>query len=154
MFGELFEKALPTILERLKTVKVDHTHHIPFAGGQSKTENKVYVDCRVPEELHLNGNIYNTLEYLGFHELVEKAIEDVCKVDYDTAHDEAETAMIRFIKEDGLDPVLFNKYISELYPWTLAHFDPEKVPDNLDMRPYVADKKRNVLKKLGVKQST
>ena len=154
MFGELFEKALPTILERLKTVKVDHTHNIPFCGGQSKTENKVYIDCRVPEELHLKDNVYNTLEYLGFHELVEKAIEDVCRVDYDTAHDEAETAMIRFIKEDGLDPVPFNEYISNTYKFTLSHFDTEKVPVDLDLRPYLADKKRNVLKKLGVKQST
>ena len=153
MFGDLVKKALPTILERLKTVQIDHTHNIPFCGGQSKTENRVYIDSRVPAELHLNGNSYNTLEYLGFHELVEKAIEDVCGVDYDTAHNEAERAMILFIKKDGLDPVPFNEYISKMYPWTLSHFDPEKVPEDLDTRPYVQDKKRNVLKKLGVKST-
>ena len=37
---------------------------------------------------------------------------------------------------------------SKFYPWTLKHFDPEKVPLDLDLRPYIEDKKTDVLQKI------
>lgn len=151
--GEMFQKVLPEIEYRLKTVKIDRTHHVPYMGGQSKDRNVVYIDSRVPEVVRFKGHTYNVIEYLAFHEVVEKTIEDLLGTTYNTAHREAEWAQIKAMKDAGLDPVPYNEWESAFYPWTLKHFDPRKVPADLDLKPYIEDKKVDVLEKMqGVKR--
>lgn len=145
MFGKLFIEALPLIVKRLKDFQIDHTEEVPFLGGQSTTRNVAYIDCRAPEILELDGHKYDLYLYLGFHEIVEKAIEDATGADYDSAHDEAQTAMMRLIKLDGLDPKPFDEWVSKTYPKDLKNFDPSKLPKDLDLRPYICDKQWKVV---------
>lgn len=148
MPGELYVKVKDEIQKRLKHLILDRDHHVPYLGGQSKKRDRVYIDSRCPSSLTFNGKKYDINKYLSFHEVVEKTIEDVLGTSYNVAHHEAEWIETQLIKQDGLDPVPYHKFITESYRKTLHDFDPTKVPKDLDLKPYEEDKLTDVVKKI------
>lgn len=146
MAGQLLKKVFEEVKRRLQSVQLDKSVQIPYAGGQSKNRNKVYIDSRIPDKITIKGHIYNINKYLSFHELVEKAIEDLLGTTYNEAHHEAEWAETKLIQMDGLDPRPYHEFITKTYLYTLSHFDPKLVPKDLDLRPYIEDKKYKTVK--------
>jgi hypothetical protein len=149
MPGELLAKVLNEVKKRFLAVKLDKSHnHVPYLGGCSKNRDVVYIDSRIPDTMVFHGKTYNVNLFLCFHEVVEKTIMDLLKVDYNTAHHEAEWAETQLVKALGLEPKWYHQYISKTYPWTLKHFEPSMVPKSLDLKPYYDDRKFDVLYKI------
>jgi hypothetical protein len=148
MPGQLFAKVFDEITKRFKSLKLDKSHQVPYLGGMSKDRDIAYIDSRIPDTMEFEGKTYNINLFLCWHECVEKTIMDLLGLSYNEAHHEAEWAETQLIQASGLNPKPYHEYISKTYPWTLVHFDPNLVPSDLDLKPYVEDRKYDVINKI------
>lgn len=142
-------KYKPEVVEgKVAKTKVDTTYHVPYLGGYSKDGSTIYIDSRFPKTIKPNGKkSIDAHKYLVVHEVTEKHLEDM-GLDYNEAHNIAEATQEAALKLDGHDPEDYYGIYYKTYNQVLRDFDPKKVPEDLDLKPYEDDKLHSVIERI------
>ena len=131
----------------LKSVKLDRTYDIPYLAGYSKDGKTIYIDRHMPESFIYQGCAVQTDRFLILHETVEKTLIDQLKLRYQFAHQialRAEQAAVRADKTSWKAYDCFTQqYIKEIGNESL-----ERVPPDLDTRPYRDEHDKELLDKI------
>ena len=134
--------------EKVAKAKVDASHHVPYLGGYSKDGSTIYIDSRFPKTIKLDGKkSIDAHKYLVIHEVTEKHLEEM-GFDYNSAHNMAEATQNAALELDGHDPKDYYGVYYVTYNNTLREFDPKKVPEDLDLKPYEDDKLDSVIERI------
>jgi len=118
---------------------VDRGYDLPYLGGTSSNERKIYLDRHLPFSLSYEHDglkkEFNPTEYLCNHEKFERACMDVLGWGYEHAHQAATGYERRSVLAAGL---FWQPYQSAVERFVKAaeHESLQKVPPDLDMRPY------------------
>lgn len=142
------ECKLDKIQKKINNINIDDKHHVPYLGGYSKNGNTIYIDSRFPKEIILDGKkTIDTHKYLVIHEVTEKHLEDI-GLNYNEAHNIAEATQEAALHLDGHNPEDYYGVYYVTYNQILRDFDPQKVPQDLDLKPYKDDKLSSVLDRI------
>lgn len=133
---------LPAVQERYwRPRRVDRSYDLPYLGGYSRDGSVVYIDRHFPEVLKFrdDGREYVVdpgERFIRMHEAWEWSIMDALNWEYGPAHRIAEAAEDRAVMMAGLPRVGYER---ALRPYIKAdeHERLEKLPPDLDMRPYL-----------------
>jgi hypothetical protein len=121
--------------------ETDRTYDLPYLGGTSVDDSKIYFDRHLPEKLayHQDGkkHEFNPCHFIHFHECFERGTMDVIGWDYAHAHQAATGYERRKVISAGLSWPDYNRAV-EKYVKASEHEKIKKVPPDLDMRPYYA----------------
>lgn len=136
----------PDFKDRLKLIdriKVNREYDIPYLGGYSKDGSVVYIDRHVPNVI--NG--IPVMPFLKVHEVAEKAIIDIFGVKYQDAHRLASQIEKMLVEKKE---IAWKDYTKVLKPFikTTANEKLKKIPNDLDLTPYVDSRDYKKLKSL------
>ena len=132
----------------LSSTDVDSSHHIPYLGGYSNDGKTIYIDSRFPKTIKgKDGKTIDCHKYLTIHEMTERRLLEA-GLDYNASHNIAEATEEAAMRLDGVDPKDYYGVLYEVYNHTLRDFDPDKVPKDLDLKPYKDDKLTSVVKRI------
>lgn len=142
------------VSNRLKNEKfrVDRTYDIPYVAGYSESGKTVYVDRHLPLVLMINRKSVPILNFLITHERVEKAIMDFMGLEYEDAHKIATYAEHRELKKKDISPESYERVLD---PFIKAdqHERIERVPSDLDFKPYKDSYDERLISKMRAAQS-
>lgn len=123
-----------------KLAKIDRTYDLPYLGGTSKDGTTVYLDRHLPEQLkyHCDGNHkeFDPTPFLCAHERFERAAMDCLGWGYSHAHAAATAFERRQVIQAGHSWSDYQKCMEHLAKCD-EHEALQKVPPDLDMRPYL-----------------
>ncbi len=131
-------KCLLACVEAIKKdAKINREYDIPFLAGYSEDGKTIYVDKDMPEGYAERGGQYvHAINYLLFHEGVEKALLDQWEdVTYDDAHEVAQHVEQSAVDAAGIDDRQYNAFMDKWVKKCEAKKNP-KLPPDLDMTPY------------------
>ena len=140
----MLDRALDAILRRLA---LDRRHDIPYLAGYSLDGKTIYIDRHLPSSFVIGGRTIQTDRYLVLHEAVEKTLLDQLGLHYQHAHQIALRAEEAAVRADGIawrgyDRAM-QKYIKRIGDERL-----ERVPKNLDRKPYRDEHDRDLLERM------
>jgi hypothetical protein len=118
-----------------RTVKIDHTHDIPYLGGYSKDGGTIYLDRHLPLEMRLGNKIVDITPFLVHHEAAEKSLMTAYNMDYSVAHKIASAVEHEIVRFHDVDVDEYEKEIRK-YIKPIEHEKLIKVPIDLDIIPY------------------
>ena len=138
-------QAVEAILTR---VRLDRSYDIPYLAGYSRNGKKIYIDRHLPKSfVTRSGRRIWVDEYLILHEAVEKALIEKPGLIYQYAHQialRAEEAAVNAAKIPWREYDKFmKKYIKIVDEEKL-----QRVPKDLDIKPYYDEHDRVLLKSL------
>ncbi len=139
----------PEVMSRLfQPSEVNRDYDIPYLGGISVDAKTVYLDRHLPNQLTLDvdgrRHTFDPAPFICAHERFEKAVMDGVGWEYPHAHEAANGYERRHVILAGLP---WRDYQKSLEPFIKADEKEalEKVPGNLEMRPYLAPPVDNAL---------
>jgi hypothetical protein len=129
----MLDRALDAIEKRVGTI--DRDHDIPYLAGYSLDGKRIYIDRHLPPTFKFRGREIGVDRYLLLHEEVEKTLIDQLKLHYQHAHQIATRAEEAAVRADGISWRAYDRFMQQ-YVKTVGDERLEKVPDDLDLKPY------------------
>jgi len=129
----MLDRALDAIEKRVGTI--DRDHDIPYLAGYSVDGKRIYIDRHLPPTFAYRGRTIAVDRYLLLHEEVEKTLIDQLKLHYQHAHQIATRAEEAAVRADGISWRAYDRFM-EQYVKTAGDERLDKVPDDLDLKPY------------------
>jgi hypothetical protein len=129
----MLDRALDAIEKRVGTI--DRDHDIPYLAGYSLDGKRIYIDRHLPPTFKFRGRDIGVDRYLLLHEEVEKTLIDQLKLHYQHAHQIATRAEEAAVRADGISWRAYDRFMQQ-YVKTVGDERLEKVPDDLDLKPY------------------
>jgi hypothetical protein len=126
-------KAMKAILARVHIVR---SYDIPYLAGYSHDGHIIFIDRHMPKSFVYRKRRVNTDRFLVVHEAVEKALIHLLGVDYLVAHQIALHAEQAAVRAEGIEWDAYNDFM-EKYIKMIGDEKLSKVPDNLDLTPYI-----------------
>lgn len=133
-----------------KFPKIDREHDIPYLAGYSKDGKTIYIDRHLPETLpaKFSSDIhYSVDKFLILHEAIEKTLIDTLGLKYQHAHQIALRAEKAAVKSAGIRWSSYDKFMSK-YIKEDASEKLTKVPQELDLTPYIDEHDDDLLVKM------
>ncbi len=146
----MLDRALDAILRR---ITLDRRHDIPYLAGYSLDGKTIYIDRHLPTSFKIGGRVIQTDRYLVLHEAVEKTLLDQLGLHYQHAHQIALRAEEAAVRADGIQwrgyDKAMQKYIKRIGDERL-----ERVPKDLDRKPYRDEHDRDLLDRMDASTRT
>lgn len=133
-----------------KFPKIDREHDIPYLAGYSKDGKTIYIDRHLPETLpaKFSSDIhYSVIKFLVLHEAIEKSLITSLGLSYQHAHQIALRAERAAVKAAGLNWRTYDKFMQK-YIKEDADERLTKVPEDLDLTPYIDEHDDDLLVKM------
>jgi hypothetical protein len=140
----MLDRALDAILRR---ITLDRRHDIPYLAGYSLDGKTIYIDRHLPTSFKISGRIIQTDRYLVLHEAVEKTLLDQLGLHYQHAHQIALRAEEAAVRADGIAWRGYDKAMQR-YIKRIGDERLERVPKNLDRKPYRDEHDRDLLERM------
>lgn len=132
-----------------KELELNMDYDIPYTGGVSQDGCTIYLDKRLPESfVDSRKQTVMVYQYLIIHEVVEQALMNELKLDFNTAHSIAMGAELYAVTMDGINYDEYYGFIQKYVEFDKKPEDIHSVPPDLDLRPYEADHMRDVLDRI------
>jgi hypothetical protein len=129
----MMEKAMKSIAAR---VHIDRGYDIPYLAGYTRDGQTIFIDRHMPKSFVYRGRRVYTDRFLVVHEAVEKSLIQLLGLDYLMAHQIALHAEQAAVRAEGIQWDAYNAFM-EKYIKAIGDEKLDKVPDNLDLTPYV-----------------
>jgi hypothetical protein len=140
--GGAVAKALPELA-------LNTEYDVPYTGGTSENRKTIYIDRKLPRYFTTTEKVKADVhKYLMIHECTEAGAMDKLGLNYNDAHQIALGAEIHALTQDG---VSVDEYYGFLGPHVKENLKIEninKVPADLDLKPYIEDKLTAVLARI------
>jgi len=130
---EMMEKAMRSIVAR---VRLERSYDIPYLAGYSLDGHTIFIDRHMPKSFVYRGRRVFTDRFLIVHEAVEKSLIQLLGMHYLTSHQIALHAEQAAVRAEGIQWDAYNEFM-EKYIKVIGDEKLSKVPDNLDLTPYV-----------------
>ena len=128
-------------------IKINRDYDIPYLAGYSQDGKTIYIDRHLPTSFVLKDRVIKTDRYLILHEAVEKTLIDELGLHYQFAHQIALRAEQAAVRAD--------KVSWKAYDWNMQAYIKEagderleKVPADLDLKPYQDEHDKILLKRI------
>jgi len=141
----MLDRALDAIEKRVGTI--DRDHDIPYLAGYSLDGKRIYIDRHLPPTFQFRGREIAVDRYLLLHEEVEKTLIDQLKLHYQHAHQIATRAEEAAVRADGISWRAYDRFMQQ-YVKTVGDERLEKVPDDLDLKPYRDEHDYDLLRRM------
>jgi len=141
----MLDRALDAIEKRVGTI--DRDHDIPYLAGYSLDGKRIYIDRHLPPTFKFRGRDIAVDRYLLLHEEVEKTLIDQLKLHYQHAHQIATRAEEAAVRADGISWRAYDRFMQQ-YVKTVGDERLEKVPDDLDLKPYRDEHDYDLLRRM------
>lgn len=129
----MMEKALKSITAR---VHLERGFDIPYLAGYSRDGHIIFIDRHMPKSFVYRGRRVRTDRFLIVHEAVEKSLIQLLGMHYLTSHQIALHAEQAAVRAEGIQWDAYNAFMED-YIKVIGDEELGKVPDNLDLTPYV-----------------
>jgi hypothetical protein len=130
-------------MAKLSSVPVVQKYDVPYLCGYSKDAKTIYFD----KNLKQKWKGHDLTKFLKIHEFTEKALLDICGMDYQQAHHIATHQERKAVEAAGIK---WNEYDAYLKPFikevSKEHLD--VVPPDLDLEPYQDEGDVKIFKEL------
>ncbi|WP_018973240.1 hypothetical protein [Rudaea cellulosilytica] len=130
---EMMDKAMKSIIAR---VHLNRSFDIPYLAGYSLDGHTIFIDRHMPRSFVYRGKRVNTDRFLVVHEAVEKSLIQLLGMHYLTSHQIALHAEQAAVRAEGVTWDAYNEFM-ETYIKVIGDENLSKVPDTLDLTPYV-----------------
>jgi hypothetical protein len=141
----MLDRALDAIERRVG--EIDRDHDIPYLAGYSLDGKRIYIDRHLPPTFQFRGREIAVDRYLLLHEEVEKTLIDQLKLHYQHAHQIATRAEEAAVRADGISWRAYDRFMQQ-YVKTAGDERLEKVPDDLDLKPYRDEHDYDLLRRM------
>jgi hypothetical protein len=141
----MLDRALDAIEKRVGVI--DRDHDIPYLAGYSLDGRRIYIDRHLPPTFQFRGREIAVDRYLLLHEEVEKTLIDQLKLHYQHAHQIATRAEEAAVRADGISWRAYDRFMQQ-YVKTVGDERLEKVPDDLDLKPYRDEHDYDLLRRM------
>ena len=142
----MLERALEEINSRFPTI--DRKHDIPYLAGYSKDGKTIYIDRHLPTHItSKKTGLIKVDQFLILHEAIEKVLIDALNLHYQHAHQIALRAEEAAVRAKGVNWTVYNKFMSR-YIKADAVEKLTKVPEDLDLKPYIDEHDDDLLKRM------
>jgi hypothetical protein len=141
----MLDRALDAIERRVG--KIDRDHDIPYLAGYSLDGKRIYIDRHLPPTFQFRGREIAVDRYLLLHEEVEKTLIDQLKLHYQHAHQIATRAEEAAVRADGISWRAYDRFMQQ-YVKTVGDERLEKVPGDLDLKPYRDEHDYDLLRRM------
>ena len=111
-----------------------HGVAVPDTGGTGLDPETAYVSKAVPRTININGVPVDAPRMIGFHETMERHLEDGGMSD-DEAHAHATESEHAILRRAGVDPAAYEEALKPIEA-AAAKDSLTKAPADLDQRPY------------------
>lgn len=130
-------------LSQISSIRVDHSHDIPYVAGYSEDGRTIYIDRTLKTKM----DSVDVQRIIVTHEVVEKALLDLFNLTYQQAHHIAAYVEHETATKSGLN---WRKYTKFLDPQMrhIGHKGIKNVPKDLDIEPYEDEKDFELLKRM------
>jgi len=130
---EMMEKAMRSIVSR---VHLERDYDIPYLAGYSLDGHIIFIDRHMPKSFVYRSRRVYTDRFLVVHEAVEKSLIQLLGMHYLTSHQIALHAEQAAVRAEGVKWDAYNAFMEE-YIKVIGDEQLSRVPDNLDLTPYV-----------------
>ena len=129
----MMEKAMKSIVAR---VHLERGYDIPYLAGYSLDGHTIFIDRHMPKSFVYRSRRVYTDRFLIVHEAVEKSLIQLLGMHYLTSHQIALHAEQAAVRAEGIKWDAYNEFMED-YIKVIGDEKLGKVPDNLDLTPYV-----------------
>jgi len=129
----MMEKAMKSIVGR---VHLERAYDIPYLAGYSLDGHIIFIDRHMPKSFVYRSRRVYTDRFLIVHEAVEKSLIQLLGMHYLTSHQIALHAEQAAVRAEGIQWDAYNAFMED-YIKVIGDEALSKVPDNLDLTPYV-----------------
>ncbi|MBS0583093.1 MAG: hypothetical protein JSS42_08335 [Proteobacteria bacterium] len=129
----MMDKAMKSIIAR---VNLERGYDIPYLAGYSLDGHTIFIDRHMPKSFVYRKRRVYTDRFLIVHEAVEKSLIQLLGMHYLTSHQIALHAEQAAVRAEGITWDAYNEFMEE-YIKAIGDEKLSKVPDNLDLTPYV-----------------
>ena len=142
---EVMNDVVKALRKRVRSV--DHSYDIPYIAGYSRDGRTIYIDRHLPRSFRSwTSRVYVAL-FLVAHEIVEKALIDELDLHYLHAHQIGLRTERAAVEAAGISWRAYEAFMKK-YEKPIQEEKLERVPRDLDLRPYRDLKDFPVLQKL------
>lgn len=141
MSGAMLDLAVKAILKR---TRLDRAHDVPYLAGYSRDGKTIYIDRDLPKSFSTRGKRVGVDRYLILHEAVEKALLDKLGLHYQHAHQIALRTEQAAVRADGVSWREYDRFMQRHIKEAESHL--ERVPADLDVKPYRDEDDRQTLR--------
>lgn len=134
LIGEkMMDRAVKAIRAR---IHLERGYDIPYLAGYSLDGHTIFIDRHMPKSFVYKRRKVNTDRFLIVHEAVEKSLIQLLGLHYLTAHQIALHAEQAAVRAEGIEWDAYDEFMQK-YIKTIEDERLTKVPDTLDITPYV-----------------
>src|SRR5450432_4125125 len=141
----MMDRALDAVVRRVKNL--DRKHDIPYLAGYSRDGKTIFIDRHLPTTFLYKGRNIAVDRYLLLHEEVEKTLIDQLHLHYQHAHQIATRAEEAAVRADGISWRAYDRFMQQ-YVKTAGDERLDKVPDDLDLKPYRDEHDYDLLRRM------
>lgn len=134
-------------LDRIHTnVRLNYRYDIPYLAGYSNDGKVIYFDRHLKRHMNYKGKNIDISMFLVVHEVVEKALIDLYRFNYQRAHHIAKHFEHLSLKNYGINWWVYTKFLN---PQIKFVYKKKKIviPHDLDLTPYI-DSKDKILQRI------
>ena len=129
----MMDHAMKSIRARTHLVR---DYDIPYLAGYSLDGHTIFIDRHMPKSFVYRSRKISTDRFLIVHEAVEKSLIQLLGMHYLTSHQIALHAEQAAVRAEGVTWDAYNEFM-ETYIKVIGDENLSKVPDTLDLTPYV-----------------
>jgi hypothetical protein len=137
----------------LKKIRLDRTYDIPYLAGYSIDGKTIYIDRHMPESFIYQEHHIKTDRFLILHESVEKTLIDALRLHYQFAHQIALRAEQAAVRADNIPWEEYDRF-TQNYIKEIGDEKLQRVPDDLDIKPYRDEHDKELLTRIAQAQAT
>jgi hypothetical protein len=115
---------------------LERRYDIPYLAGYSLDGHTIFIDRHMPKSFIYRRRKVLTDRFLIVHEAVEKSLIQLLGMHYLTAHQIALHAEQAAVRAEGVTWEAYDDFMQD-YIKVIGDENLTKVPDNLDLTPYV-----------------
>jgi len=143
---ELFHNR--AFVERINTsVKVNTTYDVPYLAGYNKNGTIIYIDRHLKPYFQNKKKQFNVIDFLLVHEIVEKALIDICRLNYRRAHHIATHIEHLVVKNHKINWWHYLKFLKSQIK-TINSDKLKRIPPDLDLTSYKDEYQQIMLQKI------
>ena len=131
----------------LRKTKLERGWDIPYLAGYSRNGKIIFIDRHLPQFLITPSGKYDVFPFLILHEAVEKSLLDELSLVYQHAHQIALRAEEAAVRAAGIKWKVYDAFMQR-YIKSVGHEKLNKIPPDLDIKPYHDEKDTALLKKM------
>ena len=129
----MMEHAMKSICAR---VHLERGYDIPYLAGYSLDGHTIFIDRHMPKSFVYRRRRVLTDRFLIVHEAVEKSLIQLLGMHYLTSHQIALHAEQAAVRAEGIEWDAYNAFMED-YIKVIGDEKLTRVPDTLDLTPYV-----------------